>query len=39
MLAAVGSDEFLLIKGGLIMFNKLLEVRIVFIQILLQQCM
>lgn len=29
LLAAVGSDEFLLIKGGLIMFNKLLEVRTV----------
>lgn len=26
MLAAVTSDEFLLIKGGLIMFNKLIEV-------------
>lgn len=28
LLAAVGSDEFLLIKSGLIMFNKLIEVRI-----------
>lgn len=29
LLAAAASDEFLLIKSGLIMFNKVIEVRIV----------